>query len=143
MSEVKSGWGYERYSCSPLMAEKLTTGQSCDVGSIYGAVAVTNLFSHDNTVREIPRYQTINITSSELSIAEATRNHLMTGLITLTSFYGVKYITAPHLEIKSNSEKIQQRDELAEGYRAMAEENCFLAEGSISIAREVWPDWEE
>lgn len=38
---------------------------------------------------------------------------------------------------------VKETEEMAEGYQAMAAENRRLAEESLPVALEEWPDWEE
>lgn len=43
----------------------------------------------------------------------------------------------------SHYQVVKETGEIAEGYKAMAAENSRLAEESLPLALEEWPDWEE
>ncbi len=83
-------------------------------------------------------YQRTNFTTLGISAVATTGGYLLIDVATLP-WYSPSHET--NIEIPSDIE-LPKIDELTVGYKAMAIENSKLAEESMHIALEEWPDWE-
>lgn len=87
----------------------------------------------------VSAYQRTNITVSGALAVAATGGNLLIGVENCPVCFIVPLTQQP-LDIYSGI--MSSKEELAEGYRAMAEENVRLAEEFLPATLEEWPMWE-
>ena len=86
-------------------------------------------------------YQRTNTSTVSASAIATTGGYIIVELATLP-WYSPFPSNEPHIEL-SEELIIPGKDELAEGYQAMAEQNSLMAEQFLPVALETLPDWRE
>lgn len=93
----------------------------------------------DQSAEKASWYKLHNITSSGAIAVVDTGEAL---LVTPTIFPIPLIVPLTTQTLDIDIDILRGEDELAEGYKAMAEENIRLAEEFLPVALEEWPMWE-